>query len=370
MKRLAWLLLALSLPAWATINGVDSSRVVFPSFDGTRYGMYVAGDFPETPPGYIWSQDFESLSTSQVFTENAVVYGTSNSLEEVAGLRYIADCYSGITVSTAQARSGSKSLKFYNDLNVPGDQSTCTASASKARVETSLGANRYELTRSETAGAAGGTPNGEGLTYGDERWFGYSVYFPTAGNTGWGTSNTPIIFQIFGKGSGADSASPILHFQLGKNGIFEVEAEFSVEPGDLTSAQDYLQPYVRKPTGGSITPAEWSAIKTSGGAKYGLKNFASPSAAYTRDAWNDVVVHWKKGYTKATGLIEIWLNGVQIVDIPAFPTTRNDFPESFLKTGIYSGPKTGTEKYTMYVDSWRAYDENGTYEAVDPAQDD
>ena len=28
MKRLAWLLLALSLPAWATINGVDSSRVV------------------------------------------------------------------------------------------------------------------------------------------------------------------------------------------------------------------------------------------------------------------------------------------------------------------------------------------------------
>ena len=78
MKRIAWLLLALSLPAWATINGVDSSRIVFPSFDGTRYGMYVAGDFPETPPGYIWSQDFESLSTSQVFTENAVVYGTSN----------------------------------------------------------------------------------------------------------------------------------------------------------------------------------------------------------------------------------------------------------------------------------------------------
>ncbi len=372
MTRIAWLLLALSLPAWATINGVDSSRVVFPSFDGTRYGMYVAGDFPETPPGYIWSQDFESLSTSQVFTENAVVYGTSNSLEEVVGLRYIADCYSGITVSTAQARSGTKSLKFYNDLNVPGDQTKCTAAASKARVETSLGANQYKLTKSNTAGAAGGTPTGKGFTYGAERWFGYSVYFPTSGNTGWGTPNSPLIFQIFGNGSSSsDGASPILHFQLGENGAFEVETEFSAEPGDLTSAQDYLRTYVRAPTGGSApTPAQWEILKADGMFRYHLKNFASPSAAYTRDTWHDVVVHWKKGYTKATGLIEIWLDGVKIVDIPAFPTTRNDFPESFLKTGIYSGPKTGTEKYTMYVDSWRAYDENGTYEAVDPAQDD
>ena len=50
MKRLAWLLLALSLPAQATINGVDSSRVVFPSFDGTRYASHPTGDYDPSPP--------------------------------------------------------------------------------------------------------------------------------------------------------------------------------------------------------------------------------------------------------------------------------------------------------------------------------
>ena len=50
MKRIVWLLLTLSLPAWATINGVDSSRVVFPSFDGTRYASHPTGDYDPSPP--------------------------------------------------------------------------------------------------------------------------------------------------------------------------------------------------------------------------------------------------------------------------------------------------------------------------------
>ena len=50
MKRIVWLLLALSLPAWATINGVDSSRVVVPSADGKRYGSHPNGDYDPSPP--------------------------------------------------------------------------------------------------------------------------------------------------------------------------------------------------------------------------------------------------------------------------------------------------------------------------------
>lgn len=69
-------------------------------------------------------------------------------------------------VSMVQVRSGTKSLKFYNDLNACWDQTKCTAAASKARVETSLGANQYKLTKSNTAGAAGGMPTGKGFTYG------------------------------------------------------------------------------------------------------------------------------------------------------------------------------------------------------------
>lgn len=59
MKRIVWLLLTLSLPAWATINGVDSSRVVLPSFDGTRYGMYVAGDLPAGVTGQLYANTFD-----------------------------------------------------------------------------------------------------------------------------------------------------------------------------------------------------------------------------------------------------------------------------------------------------------------------
>lgn len=50
MRLFLALLLALSLPAWATINGVNSSRVVVPSSDGKRYGQYPAGDYVAVPP--------------------------------------------------------------------------------------------------------------------------------------------------------------------------------------------------------------------------------------------------------------------------------------------------------------------------------
>ena len=97
----------------------------------------------------------------------------------------------------------------------------------------------------------------------------------------------------------------------------------------------------------------------------------------SRDKWYDIVVHLKKGDTVATGQIEVWLRDVatdtltKVVDVPAFPTSRNDFPGGFMKTGFYTGSiATSSETYTMYVDSWRAYDEQGTFNAVDPAQDD
>ena len=64
MKRLAWLLLALSLPAQATINGVDSSRILIPCVYGQRDSEYPAGGAcnPPAPSDYI--QSFASFSAS------------------------------------------------------------------------------------------------------------------------------------------------------------------------------------------------------------------------------------------------------------------------------------------------------------------
>ncbi len=369
MKRLAWLLLALSLPAWATINGVDSSRVVLLSFDGARYGMYVAGDYPETPPGVIWTQDFEALSTSQVFTKNAAVYGSSSLLKDVEGLYWAGNCNSGISISTDQARQGAKSLKFVNNFAVLGDFD-CPGT-DRSRTEYKMAANAVKLTQCDVSGIC----NDWG--FGTERWLGFSVYFPTAGNANWTTgSSRPIFFQIFGSGAtSGDSSSPILYFILSKNGRLDIDTAFSVEAGDLTSDQDYLfnRGQVKKPNWAVINSTEWAALKTSGssGSEYHLSGAASHNQPYLqRDTWHDFVIHFGKGYTKATGLIEIWMDGTKIVDIPAFPTTVSDFYQSFLKNGLYGNLNASGGTYTMYLDSWRAYDEQGTFNAVDPAQDD
>jgi hypothetical protein len=365
MKRIAWLLLALSLPAWATINGVDSSRVVLPSFDGTRYGAYVAGDYPETPPGVIWTQDFEGIANGTVLSKANM----DSTYEALEGLGYNSICDEGVTISDTVARSGSQSLKVFNDLINPANSGpTGCTSTTKARVEILIAANQYKTTN--TIG------NGHGFTFGSERWIGYSMYFPTSGNSGWSTSIQPIIFQIIGDGAPTgDPDSPILMLRLGSGGKFGVETAFSADAGDLTSSQDYLQTAGRvyDPSFAQLTPGQWATLKDEGssGAEYHLKNLAGTSPLLSRDTWHDVVIHFKKGDTVATGLIEIWLDGVKVVDVPAFPTTVSDFDDSYIKIGAYHGSTTaGSETYTMYVDSMRIYDEQGTFNAVDPAQDD
>lgn len=367
MKRLAWLLLALSLPAWATINGVDSSRVVLPSFDGTRYGAYVAGDYPETPPGVIWTQDFEGIANGTVFSKANM----DSTYEALEGLGYNSICDAGITISNTVARHGSQSMKVFNDISVRADGNVCTDSATKARVELILAANAYKLNHN--------IGDGLGFALPSERWFGYSVYFPTAGNSGWSTSNKPFILQIFGSGSPtSDPASTIVAMQLGANGVPYITTEFSADPGDLTSAHDYLFSggHVWDPGWSKVTSsAAWAAIKENGAFGYHLL-FTSSGSAFSRDKWYDVIVHLKKGSTAATGQLEIWVRDVatdtltKAVDVPAFPSSRDDFPKGFMKTGFYIGVKPVSETYTMYVDSWRAYDEQGTFNAVDPAQDD
>ena len=163
---------------------------------------------------------------------------------------------------------------------------------------------------------------------------------------------------------------------LGYSGNLKVETEFTAEAGDLTSDQDYLfnANMVYTDTWDLLSPSAWSALKQDGteGAHFHLrKEF---SGVFVRDQWTDFVIHFANGYTKATGTIELWTRTGGVLtkrfDIPAFPTNTSTFPISFLKMGIYSGVQTSSETYTIHIDSWRAYDENGTFNAVDPAQDD
>lgn len=210
--------------------------------------------------------------------------------------------------------------------------------------------------------------------FGSERWFGFSLYFPTAGNAKWNNRVTRPILQNLGWGATVgDGASPILHFMLDNGGEVDIDTEFSVDAGDLTSAQDYLYTggWVSDTNGNTLSGGAWETLKTYGssGAAYHLKSAASATAErIQRDQWNDFVVHFKKGHTIVIGLIEVWLNGTKILDIPAFPTAPDDFWQSFVKSGLYGVRVDGGGTYTMYVDSYRATDETGDFDAVDPTQ--
>ncbi len=373
MKRFAWLLLALSLPALATINGVDSSRILIPCTEGQRMGEYPAGGACNPPALVLYHQDFESLNASQSFMENANLYGdASRTLESFAHVAAAGNCNNTITIATDKVREagGAQSIKFVNDFAASSD--TGCSGGSKARVELKMASDIPKFSKY--------VPDTEGdygeWNFGSERWFGFSLYFPTAGNAKWNNRVTrPIFFQIFGWGATVgDGASPILHFMLDNGGEVDIDTEFSVDAGDLTSAQDYLYTggWVRDTNGNTLSGGAWEILKTYGssGAAYHLKNAASATAErIQRDQWNDFVVHFKKGHTIATGLIEVWLNGTKILDIPAFPTAPDDFWQSFVKNGLYGVRVDGGGTYTMYMDSYRATDETGDFDAVDPTQD-
>lgn len=373
MRRILWLLLALSLPAWATINAITSTRILTPCAEGQRDAAYPSGGACNPPAAVLYHQSFEALNTSQTFTSGANAYGVTPtvSLEAYAGLKYNANCNDSMSISTTVAREtgGTQSLKFINNFALYSNSGTCPGTT-KARVEYRMGANQAKLTTCSVDDC-------DSWDFGSERWIGFSTYWPTAGNASWGAGVVrPIFFQIIGTGAPTgDPESPILWFLLGPDGRLDVDTGFSAEAGDLTSAHDYIYAggWVRKPDSTTLSAGEWAALKTSGssGAEYHLKNIANGTASrIQRDEWTDFVVHFKKGYTAATGLIEVWMNGEKVVNIPAFPTTVNDFDESYTKSGMYASRNASGGTYTMYLDSYRATDETGSYEAVDPAQDD
>ena len=69
---------------------------------------------------------------------------------------------------------------------------------------------------------------------------------------------------------------------LDNGGEVDIDTEFSVDAGDLTSAQDYLYTggWVRDTNGNTLSGGAWETLKTYGssGAAYHLKSAASATA--------------------------------------------------------------------------------------------
>ncbi len=175
-------------------------------------------------------------------------------------------------------------------------------------------------------------------------WYGFSTYFPAS----WTADN-----------------------------IWELVAQMHGRP-DLDIGEDYRNPFL-----GFFTDGDTITIHNIWDAK--RNTFESGSRVYDgerdlwtgpilREQWTDWVMHAKWSYLD-DGIIEIWRNGVQIVNSPG-PNCFNDERGGYFDIGIYKGWRDRYDPVGMvgtrliYFDEVRIAGESAGYSDVAPGNGD
>jgi Polysaccharide lyase len=175
---------------------------------------------------------------------------------------------------------------------------------------------------------------------GKDWWYGFSIYFPAS----WTTDN-----------------------------IWDLVAQMHGRP-DLDIGEDYRNPFLAW-----FTDGDNISINNIWDAK--LNTFESGERVYDgqrelwtgpilREEWTDWVMHAKWSYLD-DGLIEIWRNGVQIVNSSG-PNCFNDERGGYFDIGIYKGwsdryePEGMVGTRLVYFDEVRIAGEDGSYADVAP----
>jgi hypothetical protein len=176
---------------------------------------------------------------------------------------------------------------------------------------------------------------------GQEYWYGFSVFFPE-----------PYV---------ADN-------------IWEIVGQWHriPDPGDDTSG---LNP----PISIEINNGNWRFISRYSTAQPTTE--ASRKTAFDKllgpvegGKWHDWVVHVKWSATLGEGLLQVWKNGVKVVDITG-PNCYNDAVAPYFKMGIYKGwsdrisPTGIVSERRFYHDSFRMAGAGGSYAAVSPGSE-
>lgn len=204
------------------------------------------------------------------------------------------------------ARAGGKAMK----VNLPQNWDTIVGEpANEIRVR---GVATYD------GHAESGTPQ-----WGDETWFGYSVYIPTATNF--------------------TEDMTVMQWHPGNHGKPPIAVKVTGD-GRLTVL-------LRTGAGGQLTDL-------------------GPA---TRNVWHDIVVHFKLSST-ANGRAEVWLNGVRKVNFSGITVNADAVTTArtaFLKYGIYVPTfrnVAADQDKIIYVDEVRFGNNNSNFAEVDPAQ--
>jgi len=287
----------------------------------------------------LYQQDFEGTFSRTTWSTNSRYY------EPVDGL--IMDkqlwCYTvgGIggydswRSSTTYKKSGSKSIR--NELNGMKKNLECGGTEEKSRQSVHVGADIQKL----YVYANGQVPNR--TNHGDERWFGISYYYPSnEGTIGswWGKDKYVNILQFMSSGN-LDSPYqfiPEIFISLGGNGNVRVQNYYSVL---LPKATD-------------------------------KKVVTTNIGRFTKDAWNDIVIHYKRNWTSA-GSLTVWVNGVKAMERLNTPVAVRSAPSGYFDFGQYfaytSTPSDGyrNEIYVQYLDNLKVGDHTSSYNEVNPS---
>ena len=86
-----------------------------------------------------------------------------------------------------------------------------------------------------------------------------------------------------------------------------------------------------------------------------------------KNQWVDWIVHIKFAHDN-TGILEVWKDGVKVIDRQNLPNSYNDDNYPYFKAGIYKWSWGGISQKIMYWDQIRIGDENSSYTQVDPNQ--
>ncbi len=322
MKRLAWLLLALSLPAWATINGVDSSRILIPCTEGQRMGEYPAGGACN-PPAVVdylenWSQFIVGDGYSKINTGTRITIVSPSKTDS--------STYSFVT---SPSRDGNKSLLIANDGTV------VDAGGVKHRAEVRYARN---LTDFDT------------FNIGEEYCIGYSLRLSSTGWPDYNNSTSVFVGQL-----ARDNPYLLFNYQDDGDSDGYVRANVQRKYGASASSPLTQNFYYAKGVDGNTS----SAVGADG---------------WKLDRWYDVVINIIHSPADASGTLKIYvidtsdatetvlanLTGTQI-------GFADDISEPFWKMGVYWGADTRSTTYRVHYGPMRMKKGSGCKAVVTPS---
>lgn len=214
------------------------------------------------------------------------------------------------TISQEQVRSGQYAMKSYLNRNT---------STTKFRTEV--------------------VPRMPDTRVGDEVWYGFSIFLPSS----YSTSQT-----------------------------WEVVAQWHDTPNDwdnLARQNPPLQMGITRNTGIWKITDLWDADVVQPGNVFDIDGVkAWELGPYDKNRWTDWVFHIKWSF-RADGILQVWKNGVLVVDYQG-PNTYNDIVGPYFKMGLYKGWKDdavdNVSERTLYHDELRIAGADGTYADVAP----